>query len=160
MPGLIIFDVYGTIIKSDNADGIIRPGLKELMDFYKQSLKVTCSDGRKEMVESDLESVGIYDWFDCHYSYEDTIIKNGRILKNLGKICEDCALPVSEAVFIGDNYVRRDWDSAREFGMTFVKVPQFRHKLPSDGDRFASEDHVIYDDLKNPFSFVSLIGKL
>jgi len=160
MVRLIIFDVYGTIIKADHADGIIRPGLRELMNFYKKQFKVTCSDGKKEIVEDDLISVGIYDDFDNHYYYEDTTIKNGRLLKDLGKICEDCALPVSEAVFIGDNYVRRDWNSAKEFGMTFVKVPQFRHELPSDGDRFASEDHVIYEDPDRPFSFASLIGKL
>ena len=161
MTELIIFDVYGTIIKTDEADGIARLGLRELMDFYKHQLKVTCTDGWESMVESDLKSAGIYDNFDYHY-YKGTITKanGGRIIKNLKKICEDCGLSASEAVFIGDDFSGRDEASAREFGVRFVKVPQFRSKLPSNNERILNGKSVQYEDLKKPFNFASVIGKL
>jgi phosphoglycolate phosphatase-like HAD superfamily hydrolase len=159
MAKLIIFDVYGTIIKTDVADGIARPGLKELQEFYKDSLNVTCSDGEKKKIEYGLKLAGIYDYFDGHYS-DDNLIISDRILKDLGRICKECGVKNSEAVFIGDNFVGRDEDSAKEFGIRFIKVPQFRHQLPPSSERIYHENYVKYDDPNNPFSFESLIGKL
>ncbi len=159
MVKLIIFDVYGTLIKADYADGVIRLGLRELLEFYKDKLKVTCSDGPEEIVGADLESVGLYRDFDMHY-FADSLIRSSRTLKNLGKICYEANLPTSEAVFIGDNFVGRDEDSAQQFGVRFIKVPQFRQKLPPYSERLTHEEWVIYEDSQNPFSFESLIGKL
>ena len=159
MAKLIIFDVYGTLIKADQADGVIRPGLRELLGFYKDKLKVTCSDGQESIVGADLESVGLYEDFDMHY-FADNLVMLHRRLKNLNKICHDANLPTSEAVFIGDNYVGRDEDSAQEFGVKFIKVPQFRQKLPPHAERITHGEWVTYDNSENPFSFASLIGKL
>ena len=159
MAKLIIFDVYGTLIKADYADGVLRPGLRDLLAFYKDKLKVTCSDGDKETVEQDLESVGLYNDFDQHY-FADNLIMLHRRLKNLKRICFDANLPVSEAVFIGDNHVGRDEDSARAFNVRFIKVPQFRQELPESEERISHGEYVRYEDAANPFSFTSLIGKL
>ena len=158
MPKLIIFDVYGTLLYADEEDRVVRPGLRELMDFYKSQFKVTCSDGEEGNIEEDLRNAGIYEDFDNHYGSRDMVYED-RLLKNLGKICREGNLPVSSAVFIGDNFSGRDRSSAEHFGVKFIKVPQFRARLPSTHERLCQGDDVQYE-YDNSFSFTSLIGKL
>jgi FMN phosphatase YigB (HAD superfamily) len=159
MPELIIFDVYGTLLYADEEDRVVRPGLRELMDFYKSQFKVTCSDGEEDILEQNLRSAGIYDDFDNHYGAKN-LIHEGRLLKNLGRICAESNSQPSEAVFIGDNAYGRDERSAERFGVRFIRVAQFRQNPPAQYEIFSQGDDVEYETRDNLFSFTSLIGKL
>ncbi len=46
MAGLLIFDLYGTILKADKRDGIVRDGLSILLDYYKSSRTAIFTDGK------------------------------------------------------------------------------------------------------------------
>ena len=158
MAKLIIFDVYGTLIPADSENKVVRAGLRELLDFYKARLKVTCSDAPLEDFLPELKTTGIYEHFYNHYGEGNLIYNPGR-LKNLGRICEDTSIPVSQAVFIGDNHSGMDERSAKHFKIQFIKVPQFRTSPPSGPEKVWQKGYVKYDP-KNRFSFASLIGKL
>jgi len=158
MPKLIIFDVYGTLLRADEGDNIARPGLREFLDFYKKQLKVTCSDSPLDILITDLKNAGIYSEFLDNYGEGNLIYENG-IMKNLGRICEDAYVRASEAVFLGDNHSGLDERSAKHFKIKFVKVPQFRIRPASGTEKVLQKGYVKYDS-QNRFSFASLIGKL
>ncbi len=174
MSKLIIFDLYGTILKSDKHDGIVRPGLYEIMDHYGESSKAIFTDGVAETVEFSLECAGlagkfdkVYCWDHCvsEHAYSTKVEKFKKYLlqggtgnvKNLSLACSDFSVSELDAVFIGDDYLGRDSKSAKLNGVRFIKVPQFRDAPPGWEEREDYGHYVDYEDPKNPFSLVSLI---
>ncbi len=177
MTKLIILDLYGTIIKADKRDGVVRPGLQEFLRHYDSSKKVIFTDGDAETVEADLELAGLAERFDrvyderyCFYEvayrvqnerFRKTLMsKGGGDIKNLEQACRDFSIPKSDAVFIGDNFYGRDRKSAEFHGVRFIRVPQFRANPPDLYTIENTEYYTEYEDLKSPFSFKSLIGVL
>lgn len=177
MSKLIILDLYGTLIKSDRADGVLRPGLLTFLDYYKNTKKVVFSDGRPDFIRGDLESIGLLEKFDAIYDSEDCVDESvfylpdseekkrlldigGGSFKNLIRVCEDFSINQKETVFIGDNYEGREKKAARIHGIRYIHIPQFRHALPDYSTMRLKKEHIIYDDPRAPFSFESLIGKL
>jgi len=177
MTELIIVDLYGTIIKADERDGIVRDGFLEFLDFYKDKKKVIFSDGDAEKVEEDLRRLrltekfdGVYDSRDCvdeivyamvNEKFKKLLLsRGGGNIKNLEKACRDFSVPNSEAVFIGDNFNGRDSKSAEIHAVRFIKVPQYRANPPDWLERERAEGYVEYENPVNPFSFKSLIGRL
>lgn len=177
MVKLIILDLYGTLIKSDLHDRVVRPGLLTFLDYYKDSKKVVFSDGRPDSVRGDLESAGLLEKFNAIYDSKDCVDESvfylsdleekkmlldmgGGSFKNLAKVCEDFSISKKNSVFIGDNYAGREKKAARIHKIKYVHVPQFRERLPDEYTRLDNLKNIIYDDPSNPFSFKSLIGKL
>lgn len=165
MVEVIIFDLYGTILKADERDGVVRNGLEEFMNFYKSKKRVVFSDGDIRRIEDDLEISGLTGKFDGIYGKE-LMVYISRLhggdgwVKNLEMVCKDFSVAKSDAVFIGDNFVGRDQKSAEKYGIQFIKIPQFRSRAPDWSEKDFHRDYVDYEDPKNPFSFKSLIGKL
>ena len=163
MPELIILDIYGTILSADELGRIIRPGLMEFLEHYKDKNIVAFTDADLDYgIEEILSYAGVLDKFDWVYDGRDLVyidMHTGRI-KNLEKACNDFSVPKSKAVFIGDNFVGRDENSAKQYGIRFIKVPHFRSKPMDWRVRESNEDWVEYEDPKNPFNFKDLIGKL
>ena len=177
MAELIILDLYGTIIKADERDGVVRDGFLEFLDFYKNKKTAVFSDGNPERVEADLQLLGLTEKFDRVYDRRDCVneivytmtnerfkkallSRGGGNIKNLEKACRDFSVPKSETVFIGDNFYGRDLKSAEIHGVRFIKVPQYRTNLPDWTEKERMKDYVEYEDPVNPFSFKSLIGTL
>ncbi|MBI2545054.1 MAG: HAD family hydrolase [Candidatus Aenigmarchaeota archaeon] len=177
MRRLIILDLYGTIVKADKRDGVVRPGLQEFLDYYSDSKKVIFTDGDIETVEADLRLTGLTGKFDRIYDqrhciaevayhmqnekFRKILTSRGRgDIKNLEQACKDFSIPKSDAVFIGDNFYGRDCKSAEFHGVRFIRVPQYRTNLPDLDERDKTEGYVEYEDPTSPFSFMSLIGKI
>ena len=177
MGKLIILDMYGTIVKADKRDGVVRPGLQEFLDYYNGSKKVIFSDGNIETVEADLQLTGLTGKFDRIYDQRHCIAevayhmqsekfrkilmsRGGGDIKNLEQACKDFSIPKSDAVFIGDNFYGRDCKSAEFHGVRFIRVPQFRANIPDWTERDRMEYYVEYENPTSPFSFISLIGKI
>jgi len=150
--GLIILDVYGTLIKADKADDVIRPGLEEFLEYYKKSRIVVFSDGAVEAVSFDLEQAGLK--LVKIYGSEHL---DKRKLKNLELITTELSIPKNKTRFIGDNAGNKDYCSAKRYGIPFIKIPQFRERIPSSEEP-VYDKHVKYET--KPFTFVSLMGRL
>ena len=187
MGKLIILDMYGTLVKADERDRTVRPGLMEFLDNYNDSKKVVFSDEIIEGVEADLQRAGLSGVFDkiyckdhcvfesfyaaqdediSSYSLQNKLFREVKLkqcrgnIKNLEQACKDFSIRKSDAVFIADNFYGRDKKSADLNGIRFIRVPQFRHTLPGWQEMERTEGYTEYEDPKNPFSFVSLIGKI
>ena len=154
MVGLIILDVYGTLIKADKADDVIRPGLEEFLEYYKKSSIVVFSDGEIAAVEFDLSQAGLNGRFVKIYGSEHL---DERKLKNLELITTELSIPKNKTRFIGDNAGNKDYCSAKRYGIPFIKIPQFRERIPSSEEP-VYDKHVKYET--KPFTFVSLMGRL
>lgn len=174
-PKLIIFDVYGTLLKSGHMDYIARDGLKELLDSYPNARKVAFSDGNESIVCSDLITAEIIENFEIVYTSRNCIskyvlsMKDDRIkrldlntenseIKNLEQACLDFNVSIDDTVFIGDNQNGKDKDSAIYHGIKFIQVPQYRENLYDLGVNEFEDPNVMYQP--RDFSFKSLIGKL
>lgn len=177
MVKLLIFDLYGTLLKADKRDGEVRDGLLTLLDHYASSRKAIFTDGRPDIVEADLGSSGLREKFDAVYDAQHCIsesyftiknedlrkrmVKYGRgNIKNLEVVCNDFSIPKSDSVFIGDNFYDRDSKSARLSDVRFIQVPQFRANPPQWIEKEKNEGIIQYEDSSNPFSFEMLIGKI
>jgi hypothetical protein len=104
--------------------------------------------------------IGLENRFDGVYDERHCFYNGNKTIKNLGRILYDSGISPKNAIFIGDNHLGRDESSAKEFEVDFLRVPQFREKLPPYSIRLSNESWVIYDDRDYPFSFKSLIGKI
>ena len=149
---LIILDVYGTLIKADQADNLIRPGLEEFLRYYQNKFIVAFSDGEVEAVKFDLKRAGLtFTWV---YGYEHL---DESKLKNLELVTKELSIPKVKTKFISDNARNKDYHSAKKYGVPFVKIPQFRGRIPLS-------DEIVYDIYVNyetePFTFASLISRL
>lgn len=153
MTELIILDCYGTILKADNADGVVRPGLEDFLEHYQEKKIVVFSDGKMDAVEYDLTQAGLKGRFVKIYGAESL---DGERLKNLEKAITGFGISRTETMFIGDNGGNKDYRSAKKYGINFIKVPQFRDRIPLPNE-MVFDRHVKYE--KHPFSFTSLIGK-
>ena len=162
MIGLIILDLYGTIVKP-NSSPPVRDGFDEFIQHYRgQGAKIVIStDGPEETVIRTLYDLDLWDKVDEVYDNRDCFPgDSGRTIKNLKKSCYKFSVDPSNAVFIGDNFYGGDQESADHYEMRFVKVPQYREEPPSWQVRDSLEYYVDFEDPENPFSFRSLIGKL
>ncbi len=159
---LIIFDLYGTLIKADKRDGILRDGFYELVEHYKQKRLILFSDAEKEDILDDLRLCKLESTITAVYcgkdlSYERLADKRKFMLKNLKKPCEDFSVDKSKAVFIGDNQFNRDLLSARHYDVAFIQVPQFRESEPCVRERELYKAHVQYESRGCRFSLAGLI---
>jgi len=169
MVDLIIVDLYGTIVKTDGRLPI-RDGFEEFSQFYReQGVKIVLfTDGPEESTIRLLDRFSLWDEFDEVYTEEDlTLVDYGDFftgisytLKNLQKPCNKFSTDPTNALFIGDNNYGRDQRSADHYEIRFIKVPQYRDEIPTWHERDSTKDYVDFDDSKNPFSFISLIGQL
>jgi hypothetical protein len=174
-PKLIIFDVYGTILKADIMDYTPRFGLAELLENYKDAIIVAFTDADESSVGYDLSSSGLINIFKRVYVDRNCVFKSdvninqerielvrlckkNFLLKNLEKVCNDFDIEKKDAVFIGDNRIGRDQDSALYYGIKFIQVPQYREKDPDKNTINFNGSNVFYEP--RDFSFMSLIGKL
>ena len=176
MARLLIFDLYGTILRADKRDGVVRDGLLNLLDYYKPSKTAIFTDGYEDRVMADLEFSGLIGKFDAVYHARHCVPENylrlreefkkrilkigGGTIKNLERVCNDFGIPKAESVFIGDNFYDRDEKSAEIFGLRFIKVPQFRANPPDWREKEKNECIVEYEEPSNPFSFKTLIGRI
>ena len=169
MVDLIIVDLYGTIVKPDSSLPV-RNGFDEFVQYYRQQgAKIVIStDGPEETVIRTLYEFDLWDKVDEVYDerdlkraeHGDFFTGGSYIVKNLEKPCRKFSVDPSRAVFVGDNFYGRDQNAADHYGIRFIKVPQYRDEIPTWRERDSTEDYVDFDDSKNPFSFISLIGQL
>ena len=169
MVGLVIIDLYGTIVKTDGRLPI-RDGFEEFSQSYsEQGVKVVLfTDGPEESTIQILDRFLLWDKFDEVYtekdlilvSYDDSFTGISYRLKNLQKPCNKFSVDPSNAVFIGDNKYGRDQRSADHYGIRFIRVPQYREDPPTMHERESLGDYVDFESRSNPFSFRSLIGNL
>lgn len=172
-PELLIFDVYGTLLKADDKRNNVREGFVDFVNYYNNSTIVAFSDAPEQIVCDDLSSANIITYFDLVFSDRDCVFKSDthmnheRIkslnlfpgnyeLKNLESACDQFKVEKANTVFFGDNLKGKDKDSALYYDIKFVQVPQFRDKLPN---QFMIDENVIYDEI-NKFTFRNYIGKL
>lgn len=177
MVKLLIFDLYGTLLKADKRDGEVRDGLLILLDHYASSKKAIFTDGRPDIVEPDLKLSGLKEKFDAIYDARHCISElyfkiesedlrkrmtkyRGGNIKNLEVACNDLSIPKSDSVFVGDNFYDRDSKSAKLSDVRFIQVPQFRANPPHWSEKERNEGIIQYEDSSNPFSFEMLIGKI
>lgn len=173
-PQLIIFDVYGTLIKSDVRDGIVRPGFRELLDAYPDTKRVAFSDGAPVKLWDSLSDAGIYQVFNriyhAYYCTSETaytivdedlrvaaMAMGGGTIKRLTVACDELQVARRDTVFLGDNFRGRDKLAGKLNRIKFIQVPQFREVLPVSEEK---DEHVRYERPGRSFSFASLIGKL
>ena len=174
-PQLIIFDVYGTLLKSDASedDFVVRAGFQELISAYPHAKKVAFSDANTRRVTRDLIQAGIYGAFsnvyDEHhcirevaYSITDPRFRKlvmdmrGGEIKDLTTVCEREGVAKKDTVFIGDNFHGHERKAAQIHEVRYVQVPQFRNRVPIPDER---DEHVQYETPPK-FTFTSLIGTL
>lgn len=178
MVKLIILDLYGTIIRSDVGDKILRPGFPEFLEHYKDAKKVVFTDACTQQAEYDLQRAELQTKFNRVYDdrycvaeqayrmkngkFREALFKRGKgQIKNLKKVCEDFSADKSDSVFISDNFLGWDALAAQIHEIRFIRVPQFRLDPPSWREKELMQGRgVVYEDPSNPFSFTSLIGKL
>lgn len=159
-PELIILDLYGTLVKSDKCDDVIRPGFQEFHDFYNNSFFAISTDGSTLGTTETLKETGLDKMMDFVYDEKHLNELGGKILKDLYLVCKNLGIPTERTIFIGDNHYGVDEDSAFCAGIKFIKVPQFREELPSETQRLFNSRWTEYENYKNPFNFKSLIGKI
>jgi|SRR3989344_6121560 len=169
MVGLVIIDLYGTIVKTDSRLPV-RDGFGEFSQFYReQGVKVVLfTDGPEESTIQILDRFRLWDKFDEVYTEEDLAVVNdgdsftgiSYSLKDLQKPCNKFSVDPSNTVFIGDNFYGRDQRSADHYGIRFFKVPQYRSEPPSWQERDSLEGYVDFEGWGRTFSFRSLIGNL
>jgi len=175
-PKVIIFDVYGTILKSDAPDYTVRDGFRELISYYSKAIIVAFSDASEDVVGSDLVVAEIINKFDVFYSERNCIQKHVLMLdnkdrlqklgldsenqeiKDLEQVARDFDVSLNDLVFIGDNKTNKDKESAIYHGVNFIQVPQYREKMPNERAIIINGPDVFYKPVD--FSFKSLIGKL
>src|SRR3989338_8428931 len=160
MTDLIILDVYGTIVKADEIDGIVRPGLIEFLEHYKNKKIVVFTDATPGYAEETLSHAGILNKFDKIYDGRDLVYVDEFMIKNLEKVCNEFSIPKSRAVFIGDNFFGRDEKSAKQYGIKFIKIPHFRSKPLEWAEKDYHKEWVDFENSEEPFNFKDLIGKL
>lgn len=175
MVDLIILDLFGTIVKADKNDFVIRNGLREFLASYSNVKKAVFSDADNDSIEYILKGTQIEEYFDGIYGAPFCIaegaykLKDEKLrvmcsklrgnVKNLGKVCVDFSVSPGRAVYIGDNFENRDKKSAEFNVVPFIQVPQFRENPPSWEQRDRTQGFIVYDD-KRAFSFQNLIGKI
>ena len=119
---LIVFDMYGTLVRIDQAKEQ-RKGLKEFLEKHKDKIKVVATDDpQEERVARLLEENNIRQYFKKLYTLKDI---DQDDCKDLAKIAKEFNVKNTEMVFIGDNYIGRDKRSCEKFKVKFIKVPTF-----------------------------------
>ncbi len=159
---LISIDLAGTIVPCDKGPIVVRPGFKEFMEAYRpHTILVMFTDGYPETVQEYMDRVpelrlfeAIYDSRHCMY------IPGDGPVKNLKKLLHDAGIAPELAVHIGDNWMNRDRMSAEQAGVRFIRIPQFRHNAADYHERDRNDGFVIYEDPKQPWSFLELVGKI
>jgi hypothetical protein len=131
---LIIFDFYDTIIYSVyHNQNFLRNGIKDLVNRldYEGKILTISSDVDISDVVRDFgysSSVEFIDKFRKIYGIDIIkfdITKDGfKKYKDLGIILDEYNIPLSKAIFIGDNYQGVDEYSANKFGMDYIIVPR------------------------------------
>lgn len=163
MTRLVILDLYGTLVKADIVDNIVRPGFQEFWEHYhKDHLFVVSTDGSKRGVKDTLQDSRLIDKLDGFYDEGHLEELGGQYLKNLVLICQNAGVDTKDTVFIGDNFAGRDENSAFYADIRFIQVPQYRDKLPSASEIAINRHHVCYEDPNKAklFNFKSLIGRI
>jgi phosphoglycolate phosphatase-like HAD superfamily hydrolase len=162
MTKLIICDLFGTLIKADVSDGIIRPGFQNFWEHYTKqgNLFVVSSDGSEEGVKDALQRAGLIEKFSGVYDARHLEGYTGESLKDLARICDDFGVSNLDAVFIGDDSREKDSCSAYCARIRFIQVPQFRENQPTQDARLRNGKTVTYEVEGNPFSFKQQIGKI
>ncbi|MCP3684883.1 MAG: HAD family hydrolase [bacterium] len=166
MVELIILDKGGTITRQDTNECLLRDGVEEFLDYYNDKFIVISSDEEDTSLRQSINNLGLAGKFEGLYGsrfLRHMISPNNRYhsdIKNLGIILHDFSADPSDAVFIGDNNRCMDRNSADEYGIKFIQVPQFRSNLPHYPEQSDNEGIIIYETPSTPFSFASLIGKL
>lgn len=161
MKKLIIFDLYGTLVKSDVEDCEIRPGFQDLWEHYKKKATfIISTDGKTLDVQEILKKTKLKDKFTAVYDCEHLFEADGRTIKDLTRILLDHSTSAKNSVFIGDNFLGCDECSAFYAKIPFIQVPQFRLSPPSEYIKSFQRDWTIYESEDNPFTFKSLIGRI
>ncbi|MEA3378703.1 MAG: HAD family hydrolase [Nanoarchaeota archaeon] len=131
---LVIFDFYDTIIYClYNNKNFLRAGIMELVN------KLYCG-GKSLAISSDADISSIMRDFGYAASFEfldkfrkiygietikfDRAGDSFRKYKDLEFICNEQNIPISKAVFIGDNHQGIDEYSANRIGMDYIIVPK------------------------------------
>ncbi|MBL7051286.1 HAD family hydrolase [Candidatus Woesearchaeota archaeon] len=130
---LIIFDFYETIIHSAYYNNnFLRAGIRDLVNELKDESKslVISSDADISEIIRDFGYAAKLDFLDNFrkiYGREtirvDNVGEESKIYKDLGSICNEQDIPISKAIFIGDNHQGVDEYSASRFGMDYIIVP-------------------------------------
>ena len=134
---LIIFDLYGTLVRVDSVPQQ-RAGLIDFLEKNKNKIIIVFTDDYdKERVKKLLKENGIIKYIKKIYYFKD-IDKDD--CKNLGKVCKDFNVKKQEAVFIGDNLVGRDLRSTQKYNIKFIQVPTFGYNTSFSFDSIDLEN--------------------
>ena len=153
-------------MKADQRDGLVRDGFSDFLRYYQNKKIVLFSDNTKKYIENDLKRAGLIKKFNKIYCRDDLISvdknrsQNIGLVKNLGKVCDDFSTSPLDGIFIGDNHIDLDYQSAKMYGLKFLQVPQFRSREPDNGERNLNRGYVLYENVYKKFNFKSLIGKV
>lgn len=153
-------------MKADQRDGSVRAGFSEFLKYYRNKKIVLFSDNTKTYIENDLQRAGLIKNFDKIYCRDDLIHTDKNhpqkigVVKNLGKVCDDFSTSPLDGIFIGDNHIDLDNQSAKMYGLKFLQVPQFRSREPDNEERNMNKRYVLFDNINKKFNFKSLIGKI
>ena len=131
---LIIFDFYDTLIYSVYQNkNFLRKGISDLVNQLEDEGKIMAisSDADTGDVMRDFGYAASSEFsgkFSKVYGLETVrfdIIDDGvKKYKDLKFICSDQDIPISETIFIGDNFQGIDQYSAQKFNMDYIIVPR------------------------------------
>jgi len=123
MPGLIVLDVFGTLIGPRSHTDFRRPKVKEFFEMnpgYVVTLFTDACEGKyKEVIKKGIADLGIRGMLNKHRFYGESLDRGS--MKNLSKVSEELGFALDEIVMIGDSF--RDIRSAEKYGTKLVVVP-------------------------------------
>jgi hypothetical protein len=131
---LVIFDFYDTIIYSVYCNkNFLRTGINDVVNQLadERKLLVISSDAGVDDIVRDFGYAGPSEFlskFRKIYGIEtvkfDIVGDAVKKYKDLGSICNELDILISDAIFIGDNFQGIDEYSANRFDMDYIVVPR------------------------------------
>ena len=120
---LIILDCYDTLfIRDKREQWVLRKGVKEFLDYYKNKKLAISSDSEKQPITDLVKKYYLEDYFKGNI-YGEEIYDEDTEIKHLDQVLYYTQEKAEHTLFIGDDFHNRDSASAKTYGIKFIKVP-------------------------------------